>query len=67
MFEGEWNPEYARALYFLNRVHRKLRQYEDIENKEAVKRTITTLASIVRGDSALEHIAKILGKAINQY
>ena len=67
MFEGEWNPEYARALYFLNRVQKKLKQYEEIENKEAVKRTITTLASIVRGDSALEHIAKILGKAINQY
>lgn len=63
MFEGEWNPEYSRALYFLNRVHKKLKQYEDLEDPGAVKRTITTLASIIRSDSALEHIASQLGKA----
>ena len=60
MFRGQWRPEYARAQYFLHCVLQRLEQYEN----EAVQKTITTLASIVRRDSALEHIATRIGKRI---
>ena len=67
MFDGEWRPEYLRAYYFTDRVYNKLKQFErsNPANPEKVETTISTLAKIIRRDSALEHIAKILGNYIN--
>ena len=61
MFEGDWDPENSRAQYFLNCIQKRLKVFED-SNSVNAKKDIRTLASIVRKDSALEHIAKILGK-----
>ena len=65
MFQGEWNPDHNRAQIFVLFVLQKLEQYEKTD-PEAVKRTINTLATIVGRDGALEHIAKIIGKAITK-
>ena len=63
MFSGQWRPEYARAQYFVDCVLKRLEQYEK-SDPGAVQKTITTLASIVRRDGALEHIATRIGKRI---
>ena len=60
MFDGEWRPEHLRANYFINCVYNKLKQFKT-SNPEKVKTTISTLAKIIRRDSALEHIAVIVG------
>lgn len=61
MFEGDWDPENSRAQYFLHCIQKRLKLFEDSKSGDA-KKVIRTLATIVRKDSALEHIAKILGK-----
>lgn len=60
MFDGEWRPEYLRANYFINCVYNKLKQFKT-SNPAKVETTISTLAKIIRRDSALEHIAVIVG------
>lgn len=66
MFNDQWSPEHIRAQYFLDCVLKRLEHYEETK-PGAVRETITTLASIVRSDSALEHIATEIGKRISCY
>ena len=61
MFEGDWDLENSRARYFLRCIQKRLELFEDSNSGDA-KKDIRTLARIVRKDSALEHIAKIIGK-----
>ena len=66
MFEGEWKPEYLRANYFIDCVYNKLKQFESSDPGK-IKTTISTLAEIIREDSALKHIAEIVGNIITSY
>lgn len=57
LFEGEWGVEKTRAQYFISCVMQRCKE----SDAESFKVTIQKLAKIIRHDSALEHIAQIIG------
>ena len=67
MFEDRYKAQKFRSLVFIRCIISKLQQFERIKDApdametDDVKTTIEQLANIIRGDSALEHIAQILG------
>lgn len=67
-FDGHYQTQQFRSQRLIQCIYDKLLQIETIKNApdametDDVNTIIEQLASIIREDSALEHIAKILGK-----